>query len=82
MINKIESLLKGYAQEAVADIKEIPTGQTDAVADAASGSIIDILKKKFLLETSVPSLILLKMIVQFKPQLMKSLETLLKNYLD
>lgn len=46
MINKIESLLKGYAQEAVADIKEIPTGQTDAVADAASGSIIDILKKK------------------------------------
>lgn len=46
MLDKIEGLLKDYAQEAVTEIKEIPAGQSNTVADAASGSIIDVLKKK------------------------------------
>lgn len=46
MFDQIENLIKGYAQEVITGNKDIPSDKNAAAADAASSSIMDVLKQK------------------------------------
>lgn len=46
MLDQLENLVKKYAQEAVAESKEVPSDKSAVVSDAASSSIVDFLKSQ------------------------------------
>src|SRR5690554_3042969 len=46
MLDQIEGLIKKYAQEAIAGNKEVPAEKTEVVTEAASSTIMDMLKEK------------------------------------
>lgn len=46
MFEQIQNMIKGYAQEAVSANTEIPNEKNEAAAEAASTSIVDVLKQK------------------------------------
>lgn len=46
MLEQIQNIIKGYAQEAVSANDNIPTEKNEAAAQAASDSVIDVLKQK------------------------------------
>lgn len=46
MLEQLEGLIKNYAREAVSESKEVPTEKSDVVTDAASSTIMDMLKEK------------------------------------
>lgn len=46
MFDQIEKAIKGYAQEVISGSKDIPSDKNEAATEAASSSIIDVLKAK------------------------------------
>lgn len=46
MLDQIESLISKYAKEAVSENKEVPSEKSEVVSNAASSSIMDLLKEK------------------------------------
>lgn len=46
MLDQLEGLITKYAKEAVSESKEVPTEKASAVTNAATGSIMDLLKEK------------------------------------
>lgn len=46
MFDKIEDLLKGYAREASQSVKDVPSGKTEGVSNAAVDSIMGLFKDK------------------------------------
>lgn len=46
MLEQIQNIIKGYAQEAVSANDNIPTEKNEAAAQAASDSVIDVLQQK------------------------------------
>lgn len=46
MLDQIEGLISKYAKEAVSENKEVPSEKSEVVSDAASSSIMDLLKEK------------------------------------
>lgn len=46
MLDQLEGIIKKYALEAAVESKEVPADKTAAVSDAASNSVLDLLKEK------------------------------------